>query len=102
MGYAALRYVQTISNRTNNCGGNKKAGLAPTKNISTPFAINAIRNRGANNQPQSKVSAASGCAPTGTAGSQLSFALPVFNNNPGGQCSGGVGMRLSLLGCRYN
>lgn len=88
MGYGATRYTQLICNRTNNCGGDKKAGLGPTTNVSTPFAMNAIRMRSGKKQPQEATTNAAGCAGK----------TPSFTNNRGGQCAG-VQMRLAMRGC---
>ena len=64
-----------ITNRAN-CGGNKKAGLAPTIGYG-PFALNAIRMKGVQTS------------------SNYLFCPVNFSNNPGGQTSGGVGRMYS-------
>ena len=81
----ATRNLASISNRTNNCGGNKKAGLAPTVGMPVPFALGAVRIRGVSTKLSKSVANAG--------------EYPIdYKNNPGGQCSGGVG-RMQSVGC---
>ena len=78
------RNISSIVNRTNNCGGNKKAGLAPTIGGNT-FVMNARLIKGVSVKDSFSVDKASEC-PYG------------YSNNPGGQCAGGVGA-MAERGC---
>ena len=82
----ATRNLASIVNRTNNCGGNKKAGLGPTVGMPAPFAFRAVRHRGVTVKVSKAVANPGEC--------------PIdYKNNPGGQCSGGAG-RMQSVGCQ--
>ena len=84
----ATAHLASITNRTNTCGGDKKAGLAPTVGISVPFALNATLKRSVTKKPHSQV-----CK------SAPGAAMPFnYTTNPGGQCAGGVST-LQSRGC---
>ena len=44
-GSKRARFSASIVNRTNTCGGVKKAGLGPRVGVSSPFAFRAVSNR---------------------------------------------------------
>lgn len=80
------RYIDSIINKKN-CGGNKKAGLAPRATGPTEF-----RNVAFNTSPAVNFKVHKGGLPC----------PENYSNNPGGQCSGGVGALASTRnrGCR--
>ena len=82
-----IRNISSIVNRTNNCGGNKKAGLAPSVGGRSRFAMKTVKVNAVNTIPVVKCgSGGRGCPRN-------------FSNNPGGQACGGVG-RMAQLATR--
>ena len=79
------RNISSIVNRTNNCGGNKKAGLAPTTNGTVLKITNSV-SRGVSRKISRSFPSAYFCPFD-------------YSNNPGGQCSGGVG-KMQTVGCK--
>lgn len=77
-----VRNTSSITNRKN-CGGNKKAGLAPRATGPVEF-----RNVAFNTWPTVNFKLSKGNLPCPTN----------YSNNPGGQCAGGVG-RMYQLAC---
>jgi hypothetical protein len=81
------RNINSIANRTNNCGGPKKAGLAPSVGSRSRFVMKTIKVNAVNTIPVVKCgSGGRGCPRN-------------FSNNPGGQACGGVG-RMAQLATR--
>jgi hypothetical protein len=81
-----VRNISSIANRTNNCGGPKKAGLAP-RTGGNALVMRNIATQGVNTIPVVKCgSGGRGCPRN-------------FSNNPGGQACGGVG-RMAQLATR--
>jgi len=79
------RSVQSVTNKKN-CGGNKKAGLAPRSTGPVEFRNTALNKQGVNFKIH-----------------QAGLPCPeTYRNNPGGQCAGGVGALASTRarGCR--
>ena len=82
-----IRNISSIVNRTNNCGGTKKAGLAPSVGSRSRFVMKTIKVNAVNTIPVVKCgSGGRGCPRN-------------FSNNPGGQACGGVG-RMAQLATR--
>ena len=46
-----IRNISSIVNRTNNCGGNKKAGLAPSVGGRSRFAMKTVKVNAVNTIP---------------------------------------------------